>query len=275
MLTVVKNLNGDVVMKTHMPLTIQTIDVEKELEVFDPDEFIRNIRQEQKEEKIRNKQRFESLKKLAEEKGFKVHDDYFNAEYTKEPCYGGSMGTVLMLEKDNLVIDIWANGEQRYNIFNEEKFCQFLHYEGVEKCRLTKESAEKLRKAVFYIMKLSLEGIFPRFGYFNPVEELLTGQWLYLTEEEKEFLLALDENDCMGLYVNTDMVPDEMPIGWHVGYYYCENNNWIEVFYDYVEGEKRIQLNEGEVCDEDDFLDALEDMDGLYQMGLEYLQDNQ
>lgn len=26
MLTIVKNLNGDVVMKTHMPLTIQTID---------------------------------------------------------------------------------------------------------------------------------------------------------------------------------------------------------------------------------------------------------
>lgn len=269
MLTVIKNSDNEVVYKSNKPLTIETINIENELKSFNPDKFIEDIRKKQQDEKKKNKEKFEHLKAVAKEKGYSLNDDGFLPEYSKEPCYGGNMGSVLTLEKDGLTIDIWANGEQRYNVFDDEAFCRFLEYYGVRKGILSRESAEKLRKAVYYCMKLSLDGIFPRNEYFNPVEEILNGGWLPLNDEEKHFLCLADEDDCFELHVNKDMYPDRLPIGWYIGYYYCGNNNWIEIFFD-KDGN---QINEGDVYDGDDLLDALQDMDELYKLGLEYLEE--
>ena len=84
-------------------------------------------------------------------------------------------------------------------------------------------------------MKLSLDGILPRYIYFNPVDEILHCEWLTLQDDEKEFLSSLDEDDYFDLYANRDMLPDQLPIGWHVGYHDVGNNNWIEVFFDFNE----------------------------------------
>lgn len=270
MLTVVKNSEGEVVFQGYGAFTIETIDIEKEFADFDYKKFIKNIRKEQQDKKIQNRERFERLKRVVEEKGFTLIDDDFLPEYTNETCYGGNMGSVLTLEKDGLLIDIWANGEQRYTVFNDDGFCRILEQNGVRKGQITQESAEKIKKAIYFCMKLSINGILPRYIYFNPVDEILHCEWLTLQDDEKEFLSSLDEDDYFDLYANRDMLPDQLPIGWHVGYYDVGNSNWIEIFFDFNEE----QLNEGYVYDGYDFLDTLEEIDELYKLGQEYLEEN-
>ncbi len=270
MLTVVKNSEGEVVFQGYGAFIVKTIDIEKEFADFDYKKFIEDIRKEQQDKKRQNRERFERLKKVAEEKGFTLIDNNFLPEYTNETCYGGSMGSVLTLEKDGLSIDIWANGEQRYTVFNDDDFCRILEQDGVRKGQITQESAEKIKKAIYFCMKLSLDEILPRYIYFNPVDEILHCEWLTLQDDEKEFLSSLDEDDYFDLYANRDMLPDQLPIGWHVGYYDVENNNWIEVFFDFNEE----QLNEGYVYDGYDSLDTLEEIDELYKLGQEYLKEN-
>lgn len=51
MLTIVKNSNNEVVYKSNKPLTVEMIDIENELESFNPDIFIEDIRQKQQNEK--------------------------------------------------------------------------------------------------------------------------------------------------------------------------------------------------------------------------------
>jgi len=269
MLNIVKDLYGKVVYISNRELTIETIDVEKEMETFNPDDFIKTIRKEQQKGKIKNRKRFEHLKKEIKEKGYILNDGGFLPEYTKESCYGENMGTVLSLEKNGLLIDIWANGEQRYNVFNDKISCNILQREGVDKKHITQESANKIRKAIYYCMKLSKDGIFPKNDYFNPVKEVLNGKWLNLTNKEIEFLSSVNEDHYFETYVNNNMYPDKMPIGWYMGCYYCEDNNWIEIFFD----KNGQQLNEGYVYDGYDFLDALEEIDKLYQLGLEYAEE--
>lgn len=271
MLTVIKDKTGEVIFLTDKEVSeIKLIDVKNELESFNPDEFIQHIRNLQEVEKKKNVLRFEQLKKAIKEKGFTLNDDGFLPEYTKEPCYGGKMGTVLYLEKDGLSIDIWANGEQRYNVFNDETFCRILQDEGVKEGHLSQEVADQIRKGIYYVMKLSMDGILPRFDYFNPVVELLQWDCLDLTDEEYDYVSSIDKDHYFELYINEDMYPDRMPIGWYVGYYSCGNNNWIEIFYD----KDGTQLNDGEVYDGYDFLDALAELDEIYAMGLEYLNEN-
>lgn len=270
MLTIVRNEKGNVLFRIHGNVTVETIDMEKELELFDPDAFIQEIRNKQAEKKEQNRERYRQLKERAEENGFLVYDEGFFPEYTKDTCYGETQGTVLALEKDGLTIDFWINGIQRYYLFNDEKFCRILQYEGVNKNLISQASAQKLKKAVYYCMKLSLDGIFSKNDYFNPVDEIINGNWLILTKQEKDFLTSFPEEAYFSRYDCEDMHPDKLPVAWHVGYASCGNNNWIEIFFD----KDNQQINEGEVFGGYDFLDALEEMDDWYQMGLEYLKEN-
>lgn len=273
MLSVVRNSKGEVVFMSNEPLNVENIMVAKELETFNPDEFIQSVRQQQEKEKERNKQRYAVLKEKVVGKGYELKDSGFLPEYTKDYCYGGSSGSVLTLKKENLVIDIWANGEQRYTVFDDEAFCWLLHYEGVEKGRISKDTEELIRKGIYYCMKLALDGVFPRYE-FNPVEQLICGEWFpFLSKEARMFLASLEEHHYEEIYVNEDMLPDRLPVGWYAGCYRCEENNWIEVFFDWVEGEETVQLNDGHVYGSDDFLDALEDIDDLYLMGMQYKSD--
>ena len=51
MLTLVKNSDNEVVYKSNKPLTIETINIEDELESFNPDIFIEDIRKKQQNER--------------------------------------------------------------------------------------------------------------------------------------------------------------------------------------------------------------------------------
>lgn len=63
-----------------------------------------------------------------------------------------------------------------------------------------------------------------------------------------------------------------MPLGWYVGYYRCQNSNWIEISYDYIKDGKIIPLDKGEIYYNDNILSVLENYNKLYDYGLKYLE---
>lgn len=271
MMNMVKDKNSEFLLTANRE-DVQIRNIEKELRDFNSDQFIQQIRDLQVREKEENKMRYEHLKKSIVKKGYTIYDDEFLPEYIHDYCYGSNTGSVLTLEKDGLIIELWANGEQKYYVFDENKFSNFLYNEAVPKGRLTKESADKLRKAVYYCLKLTIDGILKEHDYRTPIEALLNEDLISLTKEEKEFLM-LYEYDFEELYANEDMLPDRLPISWYAGYYFCEDNNWIEIFFYAKKDGGEISLNTGDVYGGNNFLEALEDIDDLYQMGLEYLEE--
>ena len=77
-------------------------------------------------------------------------------------------------------------------------------------------------------MKLSLDGILPRYIYFNPIDEILHCEWLTLQDDEKNFyhlwmkiiIVSYMQTgiccltSCQSAGMSATMI----------------NNNWIEVF---------------------------------------------
>lgn len=260
MITIVSNGN-QILYSGYGDYSVQKIDVSHELEGFDPDKFIKEVRTKQIVQKIKNKQRYEKLKKNLISRGYIVDDSDFNPEEALVYNYGGDPGSVLTISKGDISIDLWANGNQHYMVFDDEWFFLCL-WEQMILQAMPRDRFQYIKNGFYYFIKLKMEGS----AELGGLDHKKVFDLLLLTDKEKELIQTiLTQNICIKEYINQGVCDSQLPISWFAGFYETKDSNWIEIFLDY----KGEQLNVGDVADEENFLDVLEYIDDLYNEAVE------
>jgi hypothetical protein len=260
MLKIIKDEYGEVLYTTCKQISVHEIDVKKELERINVDEFVKDFREKQIKREREFKIRYAKAKREVEKKGYIVHDFNFSSEEPFDFCYAGQMGSVLAVEKCGMIIDFWANGESDYEVFDERSFFRSLDF-AVESGDLTKEEALKLKKMLILLYSLIIEEVFIWGEGGNPLELIVEYFQEVLNAKEKMFLIK-NYDSYFTRYKNEYISPKDMPIAWELGIYDTYNNNWIEVFIDDANGK---QINSGDVADSDNFIEELENIDSWWE----------
>lgn len=264
MLKIIKDEYGEVLHATCKQITVEEIDIKKELEKIDVDEFVKDFAEGQVKQEGQFKARYAKAKKDAEKKGFIVNDFNFCPEEPFDFCYG-RQGSILTVEKDGITLDFWTNGESNYEVFDERSFFSSLDF-AVKSGDLPEAEAFNLKKMVILYYSLTIKNVFTWSEGVNPLEFIDKHFREVLNDREKIFLRK--NLDChYTRYKNEYISSKDMPIAWELKLYDIYNNNWIEVFIDDVDGK---QINSGDVAGSDNFIEELEGIDSWWEFVAHY-----
>lgn len=238
----------------------------KELERFDADDYIQKMYSKLEAEKKENINKFQQLKEKVEGLGFTFINERFNPEYPSIEAYGDAECTVFKLEKDGLVLDVWANGDNTIKVFDDEAFFRAMKEKAIQ--NNTAEDMHRynyLRKAFYFICSLWYDKESGNIQQYDIYEKIYS--YVPMRPEDTAFVnMILGE----GLFQKTyreSVLFDQFPICRFAGIADKNESNWLEIFYDY-KGEYLSDV--GDIESAYDLFEVLEDAQAIYDAAVEY-----